>query len=136
MSNLNETQQAIFFFRSMLHLLGLLASYHNWHMDGQTGAPIFNVDFTREYAKRRPDEARSHYSQRLKFINELIKHNPDMSDERIDVISSCYSNVKLLNNIYHKDIMDIIIRHDPDVKASLTVSTTARNNIAHIETAK
>jgi hypothetical protein len=35
----------------------------------------FAVDFTKSYAKRRQDEPRSHYAERLKFINELRKGN-------------------------------------------------------------
>ncbi|KAF4661715.1 hypothetical protein FOL46_005633 [Perkinsus olseni] len=67
------------------------------------------VDYSKPYAKRRPDEPRSHYAQRLKFINELIRGMGDsLSDDRIDVLSNCYTNVKFLNNKYHPEIMEIL----------------------------
>ncbi|EER12869.1 hypothetical protein Pmar_PMAR015035 [Perkinsus marinus ATCC 50983] len=76
------------------------------------------VDYSKPYAKRRPDEPRSHYAQRLKFINELIRGMGDsLSDERIDVLSNCYTNVKFLNNKYHPEIMEILAKYDPDVES-------------------
>ena len=89
----------------------------------------FSVDFSKIYAKRRPDEPRSHYAQRLKFINELRK-NEEISDERTEVLSQCYNNVKFLKNTYAKDIMEILEKYDPDVKAGMNSSS----NIAHLKT--
>ena len=90
----------------------------------------FSVDFTKGYAKRRSDEPRSHYAQRLKFINELRRHEPEISDERTEVLSHCYSNVKFLKNTYHPEIMAVLERYDPDVKAGLT----SGHGIAHLKT--
>ena len=89
----------------------------------------FAVDFSKSYAKRRPDEPRTHYAQRLKFINELRRGMPGLSDERTEVLSHCYSNVKFLKNTYAREIMDILERFDPDVRAELASAT-----VAHIKT--
>mmetsp|Transcript_79826 Transcript_79826/g.158135 ORF Transcript_79826/g.158135 Transcript_79826/m.158135 type:complete len:105 (+) Transcript_79826:48-362(+) len=76
----------------------------------------FAVDFTKSYARRRPDEPRSHYSSRLKFINAMIKGEGDnVTDERIEVLSHCYSNVKYLSNIYGPEIMDCLRTYDPEI---------------------
>ena len=88
----------------------------------------FSVDFSKSYAKRRPDEPRSHYAQRLKFINELRKYE-SVSDERTEVLSHCYTNVKFLKNTYAKEIMEILEKYDPDVMAEL-----ASGSVAHIKT--
>ena len=93
----------------------------------------FAVDLTRSYAKRRPDEPRSHYAQRLQFINALVADNRDMSDERVEVLSNCYTNVKFLNNRYHIDIMKILEKYDPEVKL---VTDSQQTSIAHIKTPK
>ncbi|KAF4731304.1 hypothetical protein FOZ63_012029 [Perkinsus olseni] len=157
------------------------------------------VDYSKPYAKRRPDEPRSHYAQRLKFINELIRGMGEsnkggagacveenrifrsvahprsvwltegmgqffvlriwsgtclafewrvsclarsqcrfmltlckisLSDDRIDVLSNCYTNVKFLNNKYHPDIMEILEKYDPDVGSVIN----SRHSIAHWKT--
>merc|ERR1712113_509158 len=76
----------------------------------------FAVDFTKSYARRRPDEPRSHYSSRLKFINAMIKgEGESVTDERIEVLSHCYSNVKYLSNIYGKEIMGMLQKYDPEI---------------------
>mmetsp|Transcript_364 Transcript_364/g.275 ORF Transcript_364/g.275 Transcript_364/m.275 type:complete len:82 (+) Transcript_364:102-347(+) len=76
----------------------------------------FSVDFTKSYARRRPDEPRSHYSSRLKFINAMIKGEADkVTDERIEVLSHCYSNVKYLSNVYNAEIMDMLRKYDPEI---------------------
>jgi hypothetical protein len=93
----------------------------------------FAVDLTRSYAKRRPDEPRSHYAQRLQFINALVADNRDMSDDRVEVLSNCYTNVKFLNNRYHVDIMRILEKYDPEVKL---VTDSQQTSIAHIKTPK
>lgn len=89
----------------------------------------FAVDFSKSYAKRRPDEPRSHYAQRLKFINELRRHE-EVSDERTEVLSHCYTNVKFLSNTYAAEIMALLEKYDPDVKAALS----SGNSIAHLKT--
>jgi adenosylmethionine-8-amino-7-oxononanoate aminotransferase len=89
----------------------------------------FSVDFNKNYAKRRPDEPRSHYAQRLKFINEL-RRNEEISDERTEVLSQCYTNVKFLKNTYAAEIMEILKRYDPDVIAAISTGT----GIAHMKT--
>mmetsp|Transcript_78044 Transcript_78044/g.137514 ORF Transcript_78044/g.137514 Transcript_78044/m.137514 type:complete len:81 (+) Transcript_78044:26-268(+) len=77
----------------------------------------FSVDFTKSYARRRPEEPRSHYSQRLKFINTLIKGEGDrITDERIEVLSHCYSNVKYLANVYNPEIMEMLKKYDPEIQ--------------------
>ncbi|CAJ1425978.1 unnamed protein product [Effrenium voratum] len=74
----------------------------------------FSVDFTKSYARRRP---RSHYSQRLKFINTLIKGEGEkITDDRIEVLSHCYSNVKYLANVYNTEIMDMLRKYDPEIQ--------------------
>ena len=90
----------------------------------------FAVDFSKDYAKRRPDEPRSHYAQRLKFINEL-RRNERVSDERTEVLSHCYTNVKFLSNTYAPEIMALLERYDPDVKAGLSGNNSG---IAHLKT--
>mmetsp|Transcript_234 Transcript_234/g.235 ORF Transcript_234/g.235 Transcript_234/m.235 type:complete len:82 (+) Transcript_234:105-350(+) len=76
----------------------------------------FSVDFTKSYARRRPDEPRSHYSSRLKFINALLKGEAsNITDERIEVLSHCYSNVKYLSNVYGTDIMNMLRKYDPEI---------------------
>mmetsp|Transcript_117222 Transcript_117222/g.250497 ORF Transcript_117222/g.250497 Transcript_117222/m.250497 type:complete len:82 (+) Transcript_117222:78-323(+) len=78
----------------------------------------FSVDFTKSYARRRPDEPRSHYSSRLKFINALIKgESGSLTDERIEVLSHCYSNVKYLSNVYNVEIMDMLRKYDAEIPA-------------------
>jgi hypothetical protein len=93
--------------------------------------PSFAVDLTRSYAKRRADEPRSHYAQRLQFINALIADNPDMEDDRVEVLSNCYTNVKFLNNRYHGEIMKILEKYDPEVRL---VTESQQTSIAHIKT--
>mmetsp|Transcript_69393 Transcript_69393/g.129601 ORF Transcript_69393/g.129601 Transcript_69393/m.129601 type:complete len:83 (+) Transcript_69393:76-324(+) len=76
----------------------------------------FAVDFTKSYARRRPEEPRSHYSSRLKFINAVIKGEGDqITDERLEVLSHCYSNVKYLSNVYNPEIMEMLRKYDPDI---------------------
>lgn len=76
----------------------------------------FSVDFTKSYARRRPDEPRSHYSARLKFINALIKgEGNSLSEERIEVLSHCYSNVKYLANVYNERVMELLMKYDPEL---------------------
>merc|ERR1712113_802257 len=75
----------------------------------------FAVDFTKSYARRRPDEPRSHHSSRLKFINAMIKGESDLTDERIEVLSHCYSNVKYLANVYNNEIMEVLRKYDPEL---------------------
>jgi len=78
----------------------------------------FAVDFTKSYARRRPDEPRSHYSSRLKFIHALIKgEGSSINDERIEVLSHCYSNVKYLSNCYGEEIMSMLRKYDPEIPA-------------------
>mmetsp|Transcript_29983 Transcript_29983/g.82268 ORF Transcript_29983/g.82268 Transcript_29983/m.82268 type:complete len:82 (-) Transcript_29983:118-363(-) len=78
----------------------------------------FAVDFTKSYARRRPDEPKSHYSSRLKFINSLIKgEGTGLTDERIEVLSHCYSNVKYLANVYYPEIMNMLRKYDPEIPA-------------------
>lgn len=48
------------------------------------------VDYSKPYAKRRPDEPRSHYAQRLKFINELIRGMGDSKGMGV----SCYFSIE------------------------------------------
>lgn len=93
----------------------------------------FAVDLKRSYAKRRPDEPRSHYAQRLQFINALVADNPSMDDDRVDVLSNCYTNVKFLNNRYHEGVMRILEKYDPEVKL---VTETQKATIAHVKTPK
>lgn len=93
----------------------------------------YSVDLSRSYAKRRPDEPRSHYAQRLQFINALVADNPHMPDDRVDVLSNCYTNVKFLNNRYHPEIMHILEKYDPEVKL---LTDTHAASIAHIKTPK
>jgi hypothetical protein len=93
--------------------------------------PSFAVDLTRSYAKRRADEPRSHYAQRLQFINALIADNPAMEDDRVEVLSNCYTNVKFLNNRYHAEIMKILEKYDPEVRL---VTESQQTSIAHIKT--
>merc|ERR1712190_571728 len=79
----------------------------------------FSVDFTKGYARRRPDEPRSHYSSRLKFINSLIKGEAaNITDERIEVLSHCYSNVKYLSNVYGPEIMEMLRKYDAEIAAA------------------
>ena len=67
-------------------------------------------------ARRRPDEPRSHYSARLKFINALIKgEGSTLTDERIEVLSHCYSNVKYLANVYNDQVMHLLTKYDPEL---------------------
>jgi len=74
------------------------------------------VDFTKSYARRRPDEPRSHYSARLKFIDAMVKGEEGrLTDDRIEVLSHCYSNVKYLSNVYKEDIMTILRMYDPEL---------------------
>merc|ERR1712126_258829 len=76
----------------------------------------FSVDFTKSYARRRPDEPRSHYSSRLKFINAMLKGEGDkLTDERVEVLSHCYSNVKYLSNVYNQEIMQVLHKYDPEI---------------------
>mmetsp|Transcript_20998 Transcript_20998/g.55997 ORF Transcript_20998/g.55997 Transcript_20998/m.55997 type:complete len:82 (+) Transcript_20998:58-303(+) len=76
----------------------------------------FCVDFTKSYARRRPDEPRSHYSARLKFIDSMVKGEEGrLTDDRIEVLSHCYSNVKYLSNVYKEDIMTILRMYDPEL---------------------
>jgi hypothetical protein len=91
----------------------------------------FAVDLKRSYAKRRSDEPRSHYAQRLQFINALVSDNPLMSDDRVEVLSNCYTNVKFLNNRYHSGVMEILEKYDPEVKL---VTETQKASIAHVKT--
>jgi len=93
----------------------------------------FAVDLSRSYAKRRPDEPRSHYAQRLQFINALVADNPTMSDDRVEVLSNCYTNVKFLNNRYHSDIMKLLEKYDSEVRL---VTESQQASIAHIKTPK
>ena len=93
----------------------------------------FAVDLSRPYAKRRSDEPRSHYAQRLQFINSLVSDHPDLDDDRIEVLSNCYTNVKFLNNRYHSDIMNMLEKYDPEVKL---VTESQQASIAHIKTPK
>jgi hypothetical protein len=93
----------------------------------------FAVDLSRSYAKRRPDEPRSHYAQRLQFVNALVAENPQMADDRVEVLSNCYTNVKFLNNRYHPEIMAVLERYDPEVKL---VTDSQQTSIAHIKTPK
>lgn len=93
----------------------------------------FAVDLSRSYAKRRPDEPRSHYAQRLQFINSLVSDNPDLNDDRVDLLSNCYTNVKFLNNRYHPEIMQLLEKYDPEVKL---ITESQQTSIAHIKTPK
>ncbi|CAE7611925.1 unnamed protein product [Symbiodinium sp. CCMP2456] len=80
----------------------------------------FSVDFTKSYARRRPEEPRSHYSQRLKFINTLIKGEGDkITDDRIEVLSHCYSNVKYLANVYNEEIMGMLRKYVASIADAL-----------------
>lgn len=52
-------------------------------------------DFTKSYARRRPDEPKSHYNARVKFIQALLKAEGDvLTDDQVEVFSHCFSNVK------------------------------------------
>lgn len=93
----------------------------------------FAVDLGRSYAKRRQDEPRSHYAQRLQFINALVADNPGMADDRVEVLSNCYTNVKFLNNRYHPEIMVLLEKYDPEVRL---VTESQQTSIAHIKTPK
>lgn len=93
----------------------------------------FAVDLSRSYAKRRQDEPRSHYAQRLQFINALVADNPGMADDRVEVLSNCYTNVKFLNNRYHPEIMVQLEKYDPEVRL---VTESQQTSIAHIKTPK
>lgn len=100
-------------------------------MSDSTGS--FAVDLSRSYAKRRQDEPRSHYAQRLQFINSLVADNPGMTDDRIELLSNCYTNVKFLNNRYHDQIMRLLEKYDPEVKM---VTESQQTSIAHMKTPK
>merc|ERR1712032_1323301 len=66
------------------------------------------------YARRRPDEPKSHYNARVKFIQALLKEEGHiLTDEKVEVLSHCFSNVKYLNNKYPTDIMNTIEKYDP-----------------------
>mmetsp|Transcript_17109 Transcript_17109/g.14263 ORF Transcript_17109/g.14263 Transcript_17109/m.14263 type:complete len:121 (+) Transcript_17109:29-391(+) len=107
------------------------SSYSEGEKEVQQQQRHLKVDYSKPYAKRRPDEPRSHYAQRLKFINELIQGMGDsLSDDRIDVLSNCYTNVKFLNNKYHPEIMEILEKYDPDVESVMK----SRHSIAHWKT--
>ena len=93
----------------------------------------FAVDLSRPYAKRCSDEPRSHYAQRLQFINALVSANPNLDDDRIEVLSNCYTNVKFLNNRYHPEVMQILEKHDPELRL---VNESKQQSIAHIKTPK
>ena len=93
----------------------------------------FSVDLTKSYAKRRPDEPRSHYAQRLQFVNALISDNPDMAEERIEVLSNCYYNCKFLSNRYNEEIMRTLEKYDSEVRL---VTESQSSSIAHIKTPK
>eukprot|EP00392_Amoebophrya_sp_AT5.2_P019235 g19992.t1 len=74
-------------------------------------------DFQKSYARRRPDEPKSHYNTRVKFIQALLKEQGNvLTDERIEVLSHCFSNVKYLDNKYPGDIMDTIAKYDPTIQ--------------------
>mmetsp|Transcript_34786 Transcript_34786/g.52381 ORF Transcript_34786/g.52381 Transcript_34786/m.52381 type:complete len:86 (-) Transcript_34786:271-528(-) len=76
------------------------------------------VDFTKSYARRRPDEPKSHYSARLHFINALMKgEGGKLTDDRVEVLSHCYSNVKYLSNVYNKEIMGMLRKYDAELPA-------------------
>ncbi|CAD7949587.1 unnamed protein product [Amoebophrya sp. A25] len=80
--------------------------------DGKKAAGEF--DFQKSYARRRNDEPKSHYNARLKFIHALLKAEGHIiTDEKIEVLSHCFSNVKYLRNKYPDDIMAIIAKYDP-----------------------
>ena len=98
-----------------------------------SSAPSFAVDLSRPYAKRCHDEPRSHYAQRLQFINALVADNSSLSDDRIEVLSNCYTNVKFLNNRYHPEVMEILEKYDPEVRL---VTESQQQSIAHIKTPK
>jgi hypothetical protein len=97
-----------------------------------TGA-TFAVDLSKPYAKRRSDEPRSHYAQRLQFVNALVADDPGLSDERVEVLSNCYTNVKFLNNRYNGEIMKILEKYDPEVRL---ITQSQQTSIAHIKTPK
>ncbi len=55
-------------------------------------------DFQKSYARRRPDEPKSHYAARIKFIQALLKaEGHKLSDDKIEVYSHCFSNVKYIS---------------------------------------
>jgi hypothetical protein len=54
-----------------------------------------------------------------------------MSDDRVEVLSNCYTNVKFLNNRYHSGVMEILEKYDPEVKL---VTETQKASIAHVKT--
>jgi len=77
--------------------------------------PSGPFDFNKSYSRRRPDEPKSHYNTRLKFIHALLKAEGNViTDEKVEVLSHCFSNVKYLDNKYPVDIMGIIAKYDPD----------------------
>ncbi|CAK0883644.1 unnamed protein product, partial [Prorocentrum cordatum] len=58
------------------------------------------------------------HSSRLKFIHALIKgEGSSINDERIEVLSHCYSNVKYLSNVYGDEIMNMLRKYDPEIPA-------------------
>jgi len=69
------------------------------------------------YAKRRPDEPRSHFTKRMLFIANLTKGEPGLQDERIEALSNCYANKKFLRSSYSPEVEDIIKKYDPEAEA-------------------
>ena len=84
-SNLFEVDTGVFRF-------ALLARDNGTQVTGMVSGKF---DFTKSYARRRPDEPKSHYNARVKFIQALLKAEGDvLTDDQVEVFSHCFSNVK------------------------------------------
>ena len=77
-------------------------------------------DFQKSYARRRPDEPKSHYNARVQFIKALLKaEGSTLTDDRVEVLSHCFSNVRYMKNKYGPEIMTMIEKYDPLHKAEM-----------------
>lgn len=98
-------------------------------VDGNAAFKVIagSFDFHKSYARRRPDEPKSHYNARVRFIQALLKEEGHvLTDEKVEVLSHCFSNVKYLNNKYPPDIMAFIEKYDPTLDRSKTGKTEGK----------
>ncbi|CAD7946641.1 unnamed protein product [Amoebophrya sp. A120] len=98
-------------------------------VDGNAAFKVIagKFDFQKSYARRRPDEPKSHYNTRVKFIQTLLKHEGHiLTDEKVEVLSHCFSNVKYLDNKYPSDIMAKIAKYDPTLPKDVDPEPAAK----------